>query len=175
MNKIIGGVAVLALALGGFAFFAPAEITPNLGASAGPEHTEHQYFMSGSTDGGRAATTSAVTMTAYTTVAQDFGSLPTYVDWLPNRAMTISLSATSTHQYVPKIGDVATIYFRNATTTAGAPGSITFAAVDSGLDLQDNEDSADLLLPAEGYMMFTFIRESAHLVTVLAQEYIKAD
>ena len=142
-----------------------------IGASAGPEHTERQSFLSGSSNGGRVATTT--TAATYTTVAADFNGTPTYIDHLPNVNTTISLSGTSTHAYVPEVGDVATIYWRNASTTAAS--SVTFAAVDAGVDLQDNEDSANLALNGLDIMEVTLIRESENLVSVLLNEFTEAD
>lgn len=168
LHKVVLSVAVV-LAISG-AYLYP-QVKQELGATPGPEVLTRYFFNEGMTSGGRVATTT--TVSTYTTSARDFGGTPTYIDWLPNVNTTISLSATSTHQYVPKVGDVAKIYFRNASTTAAA--SITFAASDANLDLQDNEDSADLALLGLDWMEITLVRESDYLVSALLQEYTEAD
>lgn len=169
---LVSMIVVIAIAIGGYVFPKGNTIVERVvGASAGPEHTERQSFLSGSSNGGRVATTT--TAATYTTDARDFNGTPTYIDHLPNVNTTISLSSTSTFAYVPKVGDVATIYWRNASTTAAS--SITFAAVDANLDLQDNEDSANLALNGLDIMEITLIRESNNLVSALLNEYTEAD
>lgn len=162
---ISAGVAVLVVALG-FVYVAPRPL-----GGSGQNVDAHQYFGGGSTDGGRTATTS--TAATYTLVAKDVQSLPTYIDWTVNVNTTVSLSATSTFGYVPNIGDTAVIYIRNASTTAGA--TLTLAAVDSGVDLQKNEDTSNLAIEGLDWGRLTIIREATHLTTVIFDKYIEAD
>lgn len=105
------------------------------GAAAGPEHYNRQYFNAGSTNGGRLAT--STTAASYTTVAADFNGTPSFLEITPAVNLTLSLSGTSTHAYVPNVGDTAVVYVRNASTTAAS--TITFAAADAGVDLQEDE------------------------------------
>lgn len=171
LNKISLVIAILALIVGGFAFTTKDSVL-KVGANPGPEYTARQFFFAGSTSGGRVATTSAAA--TYTLVAKDFNGTPTYIDWLPNVDTTLSIGATSTHQYVPRVGDVANVYLRNASTTAGA--TVTLAAVDSGVDLQYTEATGgDLVLNGLDWGVLTFIRESDNLVTVLFSEFTEAD
>jgi len=175
-NKVLFlTVAVLIIiAIGGYSFPKGETVVEKLGASSGPEHFDRQSFRSGSTDGGRVATTSPEGATAYTTASKDFNGTPTYIDWLPNNNITVSISGTSTHQYIPNIGDVATVYLRNASTTAAS--TITLAAVDGGVDLQYTEATGgDLVLNGLDFGSLTLIRESANLVTVLFNEFTEAD
>lgn len=174
MNKNLGValVVIFVIATIGAYLFPKAQVPQEpLGATPGPQSDAHQYFLGGSTDGGRAATTS--TARTYTLNAKDVAGLPTYIDWFPTNGITISLSATSTFDYVPNIGDVAVIYIRNASTTAAA--DLTIAAVDSGVDLQKNEDVADLTVLGLDWARLTLIRESLHLTTVLFDELTEAD
>lgn|SRR3990167_5129816 len=145
--------------------------TPPLGSGTGQDVDSHQFFGGGITVGGRVSTTS--TAATYTMNAKDLASLPTYIDWLPNDDITVSLSATSTFGYVPNIGDSAVIYVRNASTTAAA--TITLEAVDAGVDLQDNEDGSSLTIDGLDWGRLTLIRESLHLTTVIFDKYIEAD
>lgn len=170
MNIKLIGVALVAvvIAIGGYMF---PDVQIPAGANPGPDNQNHQYFNAGSTDGGRVATTS--TAAAYTLVAKDLASLPTYVDWLVNVNTTVSLSATSTFGYVPNVGDVAVIYIRNASSTAAA--TLTLAAVDTGVDLQKNEDTSNLAIEGLDWGRLTIIREATNLTTVIFDKYIEAD
>ena len=171
MNSKILWVAVVVVAIIATGAYLYPKVTQPLGAVPGPDVQDHMYLNGGSTNGGRVATTS--TRATYTLVAKDVASLPTYIDWLVNVNTTVSLSATSTFGYVPNIGDVAVIYIRNASTTAGA--TLTLAAVDSGVDLQDNEDGSTLSIDGLDWGRLTIIREATHLTTVLFDKFIEAD
>jgi hypothetical protein len=139
---------------------------------AGQGQSARVFFYGGATFSGAVATTS--TATSYTTNARDFFNQPTVISWLPNINTTVSLSSTSTLGYVPNVGDVATVYFRNASSTDAA--TITFAAVDAGLDVQINEGTGgDLILNGEDWAKLTIIHTSQHLVTVIMDEFIEGD
>jgi len=172
-TNITIAIAVVALIVGLFGAFSGSTVVEKVvGASAGPEYSNRQFFNAGSTNGGRVATTSVAA--TYTTNATDFNGTPTYIDWTPNLNTTVSLSGTSTHAYVPNVGDVATVYLRNASSTAGA--TITLAAADANLDLQFVEATGgDLVLNGLDFGSLTIIRESASLVTVLFNEFTEAD
>jgi hypothetical protein len=144
------------------------------GGFQSPENYVHQYFYAGLTRGGNYATTSAVTMSAYTTRAADFAGLPTTIQWTNNLNVTVTLSSTSTLGYIPKIGDTVDVYFLNASSTAGA--TITFAAADANLDLQFAEATGgDLVLNGLDWAKLTFIRTSAYKVAVIFDEMTEAD
>lgn len=142
------------------------------GAISGGDVYTRMFLNSGYTTGGRLATTS--TAATYTTIQKDFGGLPTYLDWTPNVNTTITINATSTHGYVPNIGDVATIYLRNASSTATA--TITLAAQNGSVDLQYSEATGgDLVLNGLDWGILTFIREAAQTTTVIFDEFTEAD
>lgn len=166
---ISAGVAVLIVVLG-FMFFTPAP--PLSGSGSGQNVGFRQFFTQGLTVGGNSATTS--TAATYTTAAKDFRNEPTVISWLPNVNTTVSLSSTSTLSYVPNVGDAATVYLRNASTTAGA--TITLAAIDANLDLQMAEATGgDLVLNGLDWAKVTFIHTSTYLVTVIFDEMTEAD
>lgn len=124
------------------------------------------------TAGRRVATTSDVA--TYTFIRADWGNESTYIDWTPDLNTTLTIGATSTFGYVPRVGDVANVYLRNASSTAGA--TITLAAEDAGLDLQFTEATGgDLVLDGLDWAKLTFIRESANLVTLIFSEFTEAD
>ena len=179
-NKIITGIAIFALVVSFIAITKGGTETiiektiERIGVASGPTKTQHQFFDAGFTTGGRVATTSTETLSTYTTEIKDFQQMPVYYDWLPNRNLTITINATSTFSYVPKVGNVSTMYFRNASTTAVA--TITFAAENSSVDLQINEATGgDLILNGLDWAKLTFIRESANLVTILFDEFTEGD
>lgn len=144
-----------------------------LGAAASAtDFQKHAFFNRGVTMGGRVATTS--TATAYTTSALDFSNTPSVILWTPNRDTTISLSGTSTFAYIPNIGDVASVYLLNASTTATS--AITFAAKDSGVDLQFTEATGgDLVLNGLDWAKLIFIRQAANKVSIIFDEFTEAD
>lgn len=176
LGLLAAGVFVLALAV---YVTGPANVqvttdgeNVNVGADAGPTKSERQSFVSGSSNGTRVATTS--TAATYTLTARDLGGTPTYIDWTPNLNITLSLSSTSTKQYVPNVGDVAKIYIRNASSTAAA--SITLAAVDAGLDLQVTKNAtSSLAVLGLDYAEITLVRESLNLVSALVHNTNEAD
>ena len=143
-----------------------------LGAASGPFVFFRTFFNAGYTAGGNRATSS--TAATYITNAKDFNDTPTVIQWTPNLNTTVSLSGTSTHAYIPKVGDTANIYLLNASTTAGA--TITLAAVDSGLDLQFAEATGgDLVLNGLDWAKLTLIRTATNKVTVIFSEFTEAD
>lgn len=143
-----------------------------LGAVSSPENYTRFFFNSGLSSGGNLATTSAATLATYTTAARDFNGTPSVIQWNNGVNMTISISSTSTFAYVPKVGDVANIYFRNASTTAGS--AITFAAVDANVDMQFAQ-GGNLVLNGLDWAKVTLIRTSTNLVTFIFDEMTEAD
>jgi len=141
-------------------------------AASATDFQKHVFFNSGITTGGKVATSS--TATTYTTAYRDFSLTPSVILWTPNVNTTVSLSATSTFGYVPRIGDVSKVYLLNASSTAGS--SITFAAADSGVDLQFTEATGgDLVLNGLDWAELTIIRQAANKVSILFNEFTEAD
>lgn len=175
-NNIALGLSVLAILLvimaGGEKTVVERVVEKTVGAQPGTEQFERNYFRAGLTEGGRVATTT--TASTYTTAIADFPRSLTYYDWTPNVNTTVSISATSTRNLIPNVGDVATVYFRNASTTATA--TVTFAAVDAGVDIQYTEATGgDLVLNGLDWAKLTLIREAGDLVTVIFSEFTEAD
>jgi hypothetical protein len=167
IKVLIGLVAVIVVVWLGVSYPKGNSVIQQIvGGAAGPTVYDHQYFLSGATFGGRVATTSGL-VSAYTTEAKDFAQTPTYISWTPNLALTVTITATSTFPYVPNVGDVAVIYVRNATTTAG---TITWAA-GSGLTLTKSEDDAANTTAYTATAKFTIIRTST-LTSTIIQENI---
>lgn len=172
IEKIVTAILVLAVVVLGVLYFSRGTSSPTVGAVAGTDFYSRLNFAKGFSSGGKIATSS--TATTYTTNATDFNGTPTVIAWTPNINTTVSLSGTSTLQYVPNVGDVANVYFLNASTTAAS--SVTFAAVDSGVDLQFAEATGgDLVLNGLDWAKLTFIRQSANKVTVIFDEMTEAD
>jgi hypothetical protein len=143
-----------------------------LGAAAGPNVNVRMFLNDGLTVGRSAATSS--TAASYTTVAKDFITLPSVLLWTPNVSPTITLNATSTFGYVPKVGDVARVMFLNASTTAAS--AITFAAQNSSVDLQFNEATGgDLVLNGLDWAELILIRQSTQKVSIIFNEFTEAD
>ncbi len=172
----IGLIAVVALVLGGYGLVKPQptqqpEQQP-FGAS-GTEFTELAHFYNNITVGGVVMSTTSLVST-YTPTALELSKAPKIISWLPNVNTTLSISASSTRSYIPNVGDTAEFYVRNASTTAAA--TITFAAADTGVDLQFAEATGgDLVLSGLDWAKVTLIRTSTHLVTVIFDEMTEAD
>jgi len=187
MNKtttfFIGLLTATSLAFSVVALFSPIPTpaqpiqskAPTFGA-AGSEFGEQVHLFNNAIIGGYVLATSSTAAT-YTITAQELSKAPTVISWTPNVNLTISLSATSTRSYVPNVGDTATLYFRNASTTAAS--AITFAAADAGVDLQFAEATGgDLVLNGLDWEKVTLIRNAlngASQVTVILDEMTEAD
>jgi len=148
------------------------DCTEFLGSAAGNTFEQRMFANQGATQGGALATSS--TASTYTLTAKDLKKTPSVVLWTPNVSTTISITATSTYDYVPKIGDVATVYMRNASSTAAS--TITLAAANTQVDLQKgNYTGADLVIDGLDWEKLTFIRKSALTVTVFAESMTEGD
>lgn len=143
---------------------------------SGQTDSAHKFFSSNATLGGYYATTSGVTLSAYTLTGDTLRD-KSVVAWTNNHDITISIGATSTFDLIPAVGDTATVYFRNASTTAAS--AITFAAKDTSVDLQFAEASGgDLVLNGLDWEKVTFIRNAltgVSAVTVIVDEMTEAD
>lgn len=171
-NKVFVGIIAVLVAVGAYAIFFRNTESPSVGAASGTEFSNRISLNGGFSAGGAVATTT--TAATHTTAAIDFRAAPTVYSWLPNVNTTVSISGTSTQSLIPNVGDVAELYFRNASSTAGA--TITFAAVDTGVDMQFAEATGgDLVLNGLDWAKVTFIKTSANLVTVIFDEMTEAD
>ena len=135
----------------------------------------HKFFGAGVTVGGQvlATTTSVAT---YTLVGPDLVN-KTVLSINESVDLTLNFGATSTALLVPKIGDVAQVYLRNASTTAAS--AITVAAKDLSVDLQKVEATGgDLVLNGLDWAKITLIRNALSgnsQVTVIFDEMTEAD
>lgn len=137
----------------------------------GQVSTSRQFFRGGATTGGSYFATTS-TLTTKTLTPTELGIDRSYINWLPNKDITLTLTATATVALIPNIGDTSEVFFRNASTTSG---TITFAADATGLvDLAYNESTGgDLVLDEEGWARITFIRKTATSIGVLFDEFIE--
>lgn len=180
-NKLlIIPVAVIAVALVIGLFKDPVTVNvpqqkvavENLGAQVGPDVYDRMYFHAGFAVGGRTATSS--TASTYTTQASDFNGCPNYIDWTVNINTTVSLTATSTQNCIPNVGDSWTVNIRNASSTAAS--TMTLAAADAGLDLQGLKSATTSPIVAGlDWTRIEFIRESTNLVTALVELFEEDD
>lgn len=174
LTSVIVSVVVVGLAL---VLFKPTQVIRNItaGGASGTLHSNREFFAQGATLGGMVSTTTAIS--TYTSQAENFTQLPTVISWLPNVNLTYSIGSTSTLPLIPNVGDTATVYFRNASTTAAS--TVTFAAADTSVDMQFTEATGgDLVLNGLDWAKLTFIRNSTSgtsQVTVIFDEMTEAD
>lgn len=172
--KIALGIVALVAVVACFLPFGGTSIVERtVGANPGPDSYARAFFHESLTDGGKVVATSSATAT-YTPTDKDW-QMGKIFEWQATGALTLAIGATSTYAYVPNIGDTASILIHNASTTAAAGSSITFSAVNGLVDLQKNEDVADLACAVYDYCKLTFIRKSATEVTVIYDNYVIAD
>jgi len=177
-NKLLTAGVIVALVIGGFALLSGGndgrdgrDGSDGVGGIPGGDVHTHLSAHNGITAGGRIATTT--TASTYTTVANDFKKTQTYWDVLPNVITTITIDATSTHPYIPQVGDVSTVYIKNASSTVAA--EITLAAGE-GVDIQYTEATGgDLVLAGLNWAKLTFIRESIYEVAIIYSEFTPGD
>ena len=163
-------VVVLAFALGGGRFVVK-EVQTTFGALSGPEVTSYMRVHGHFTQGGGSTATSSTAATYTLTRAEivDTG----VIQWTPNVNTTVTLMASSTlTDMIPNAGDRRSIWLHNASSTAAA--TITLAA-GTGIDLQKNEDSADLAINGLDWAELIFIRQADTDITVILNEFIEAD
>lgn len=110
----------------------------SLGASAGPDHYFHNRFVSNLSIGGQyyatSSTKSALTLTTTELSKERDDAL---ISWTVNVNTTLTTMASTSAPFRDlDVGEFYTVYFYNASTTAGA--TATFAA-GTGVDLQEDE------------------------------------
>jgi hypothetical protein len=143
--------------------------------SAGNTYIERQFFNGSLTQGGIKATTSAANLATFTLTPKELPSGVNVILFNNTANITLTLTATSTKGFIPNVGDVANVYFQNASTTAAS--TITFAADGTGnVDLQYAEATGgDLVLSGLDWAKLTFIRQTAKKITVIFDEMTEAD
>ena len=146
-----------------------------VGSGAGQDSSFHQFFLSQVTIGGITVATTS-TATTYTLTAAELQDR-SVINWLPNVNTTLSIGATSTYGMIPRIGDRATIYLRNASTTVAS--TITLAGVNANTDMQIAETSGgDMVIEGLNYAQLTFVRLNTNAdnsVAVIVSEFKPGD
>lgn len=151
----LGLVVVAIIALGAYTFpkvqtSQPQVIEKELGAAAGPEHTEFQSFLAGSQNcgpGGINATSS--TNSSETMSVREFRS-SCVIDYTVNGSnTTLTLPASSTMpDLIPQAGNTREWIIRNASTTArnitisGGTGSLLKKATTSAVIYGDTDGAS---------------------------------
>ncbi len=146
-----------------------------LGAMPSPDVYQRMNFHAGYQSGSELTATSSTAAT-YTLAVGDLREDTTYIEWTVNVITTVTTMASSSLAMdalnIPFTGDTREFIIYNATTTAA--GTWTLAA-GNGVDLQKNEDTADLAINGLDSAKLTFIRKSDTDVMLLMEEYIVAD
>jgi hypothetical protein len=173
-NKLLVGVIVVVLVICSFyignTINTRTVIQEKLGAVAGPDVMSYlKVHGTLTTNGGYMATTS--TAATYTLLNSEIADAQT-VFWNPSANVTLTLPASTTISFIPNTGDTRVIWLQNASTTAGA--TITLAA-GAGIDLQKNEDTADLAVAGLDWVKMTFIRKNNTDIAVMLEEVTEAD
>lgn len=144
MNKIIGVIAVVALIMGGVAFFGGndgmdgRDGRDGVGVASGPTKYDTQYFIKGYTVGyDVTATSTAEGVSSITVTSQILNCDKPYISWTANIDQTITTQASTSAPFVNlRPGESCTILVYSATTTAAT--TMTWAA-GTGIDLQEDE------------------------------------
>ena len=125
------------------------------GANAGTDHYSAESFLAGVTVGGINFATSSVGAVTYTAASLRDVSLITHT---AGSALTATLPASSTIDFIPRSGDTRTIYFAPVTT------GITLAG-GTGTDL--HSASSTKLVPVGTVARLDFVRKSNTDIEVL--------
>lgn len=120
-------------------------IIEKFGVAAGPLFTEHIQFLEGFTEGGNAFATSSAGAATYT--ASNLNEKVTLVQHTATAALTATLPASSTINWIPRAGDRRTIFFAPITT------GITFAG-GTGTDLNTASSTKFIIAGTVGRMDF---------------------
>lgn len=171
-NLVIGVLAVVGVVLGGLAVVRP-QVVQELGAAAGPEHTQLQFFKAGLTDGGGVfSTTTTVATETLTERQMRENKVFRFLGSATAAAMTVTLPAsTSMNSVLPKPGDYRTWVIENGYTAAATTTTI---AAGTGVDLQE-PDGQNVVIGINNYAFLTCFREASTDVVCSVDETIPAD
>lgn len=172
-NIVWGLVAVVVLAVGAFLPLGGQSVVERVVVGGSTSNSAHQYFGDQVTIGGKVfSTTTVVTQTAHTLTQANLGAQ--VIKILENKNFTLSIGATSTRDLVPNIGDTATIYLQNASTSA--TGLLTLAEVDASTDIVYSEGTGgDVVLEGGNWAKLVFVRNGfsgVGLVSVIVSEFV---
>lgn len=172
ITQVVLSVAVV-IAIGGY-FFPQVQpvVVDRLGSLVGPDVYDHVTLHQNFTKGGTQVATSSTAAT-YTLTTNELRKEVSYISWTPNVNTTLTTMASTSAPLVNlKTGESFEVYLYNASSTAAS--SITIAA-GTGVDLQDNEDSADLAILGLDVMKLTFIKKANTDVMLIVDEFTEAD
>jgi hypothetical protein len=182
-NIVLFALVAFAIVLGFVGVLKPGTVTErvvneqgetlSVGAAAGPEHTEYQYFKAGYQNGcQRFATTSGVA--TFTLTSSEIKGERCYIDWSIDLNTTLTTMATTAMPWLGRTaGDTKEFWFRNASTTVTS--TITLAA-GTGVDIQIAETTGgDLVLEGLNIARLTFMRKNDTDVLVIVDEFKPGD
>ena len=148
----------------------------NLGAIAGPDVYNRMYFHEGFQSGGTVYTTSTEA-SSITLATKHIKDDITFVNWEVSATTTVTIMATSTvamdNMNIPNAGDTREYYWYNDSVLADAK-TLTITA-GTGIDLQMNEDTADLAIDGTSVAKLTFIRLANTDVMLILEQFDVAD
>jgi len=177
MNKntsIVVLFVLVIIAIGGYVFPINAvdrEARKVLGGSAGPEHTEHQVFLSNFTKGGQSVATTS-TASSYTLTSAELRKNVGYISWNAGLDVTLTTMASTSAPFVGlKTGESIEVLFYSATTTGAT--TITFTA-GTGVDLQEDEGGTVIVNGLE-LSKLTFVKKSDSDILLLVEPYQVGD
>ena len=171
-NKLMIGGVILALVLSIVGIFGGSLSIKEkpIGASAGPEKTETQYFRAGYTFGGNScyATSTTAAVGTLPNISNDVNC----IDYTVNVAdVTLTLMASTTAWMPQKQNEMRSLFIRNASTTATA--DIVIAA-GTGINLKRATSSVTVLgdTGADNYARIDFVRQADSDVDALVTLFI---
>lgn len=179
-NKLVTGLAVVAIVLSGLAFFGagdgdrgpqgPRGDRGVVGGASGPVKTDTQYFYSNFTVGNTAFATSSGEDASVTLSNIELDIDLPYVSYTANVNQTLTIQASTTAPFSGmRPGESFSTVFYSATTTAAA--TITFAE-GTGIDFQV-PDGGNAILNGQDVAKFTFVKKSDTDVLVIFDEYFE--
>ena len=152
---------------------APEEV--NLGAFPGGDIYNRVNMHSGYQSGGDVHATTT-TGSSFTLTSTELGGDITFINWNAGLNTTLTTMATTSSGFyfmgIPNAGDKRSYYLYSATSTTAA--TITIAA-GTGVDLQKNEDTADLAINGLDVAKLTFIRKPDTDVMLIMEEWVVGD
>ena len=174
-DKVLWGIAIVALVLGVSSFFSPNKVTETIretvAASAGPDHYNTQYFHENFVVGDGSVATSSTAAT-YTLTTREMDIDVPYVSWTPNVNTTLTTMASTSAPFSGlKVGQSFEQIWYNASTTAAA--TITFAA-GPGVDLQEDEGGTVIVNGLETARI-TYIKKADTDIAVIVEPYQVGD
>lgn len=169
----VAAIAIGLAALGVALFGGQTPVVQNpLGASAGPFHTELNFFRSGLVDGGSVyATTTTVATETLTANVLERAKVIRFLGTGTAAAITASLPASTTWSFMPNAGDYRTWVIENGYTAAATTTTI---AAGTGVDLQE-PDGQNVVIGINNYAFLTCFREVSTDIVCSVDETIPAD